>query len=158
VNWLSYEMCRKLKRKYTASPAPKTTGLENLFHFRQEDNTQKALTEESKNIWCSIGNIYKNILVRCAQKQYVNASSAQNATKQMYLCIHIRQLWLTKSAIHILNFSARQCSGPEGILKEVWYLPCKLVEDNMIIADGNIPNVLFQTVFKARIVVMHIIP
>jgi hypothetical protein len=54
-------MCRKLKRKCTASPAPKTTGLEHMFHFRQEDNTQKALAEESKKNWCSIGNIYKNI-------------------------------------------------------------------------------------------------
>jgi hypothetical protein len=48
VNWCSYKMCRKLKRKYTASPALKTTGLEQIFHFRQEGNIQKALAEESK--------------------------------------------------------------------------------------------------------------
>jgi hypothetical protein len=61
VNWCSYKMCRKLKRKYTASPAPKTTSLEQIFHFRQEVNTQRALAEESKKNWCSTRNIYKKI-------------------------------------------------------------------------------------------------
>jgi hypothetical protein len=62
------------------------------------------LLRKARKIGARLETSTRISLVRSAQKQGVNASSARNATKQMHLYIHIRQLWLTKPTIRILNF------------------------------------------------------
>jgi hypothetical protein len=54
-------------------------------------------------LYMSLRNIIHKFLRQWPLKGLLSvwSSSVRNATKQMHLYIHIRQLWLTKSAIHI---------------------------------------------------------
>jgi hypothetical protein len=89
-----------------------------MFNFRQ-DNTQKALAEKRKEekkgarLETSTGIS----LVRFAQKQGVNASSARNATKQMHLYCTVRSYKTTfahEVCDSYLEFFSKTLQRPRG--------------------------------------------
>jgi hypothetical protein len=55
-----------------------------MFHFRQEDNAQKTLAEQTRKFGARLETAKRIFLVRFAHKQGVSASSARNATRQIH--------------------------------------------------------------------------
>jgi hypothetical protein len=88
-----------------------------MFQFRQEDNAQKTLAEQTRKFGARVETSKRISLVQFAQKQGVSASSAQNATRHAFVHSYKTTLGHNVCTSGLEFFSVRQCSGSEGFLK-----------------------------------------